>query len=219
MGKTYIIYRYYNKISNKNYIGQTCKTLRRRHQNHISESRYTHNKSYDTHFKKALRKYGKEDWDVTIICENIPDFLVNPFESYWIHYFNSYETGYNSTLGGQGTSGISPLRGRTLSDETKAKISKNSKSYKGQPAPYIHTLEQRKNVQKQMRGNNIRAASVGWSLQWPGEATPTIYTGISKRIFAENNDWPFKAFKSLFSNGRIPTRGRFKGVIAKTWKL
>lgn len=52
-----IIYKITNRINGMVYIGQTVRTLRRRYSNHLSKS----SKSY---ISNAIRKYGKENFDV-----------------------------------------------------------------------------------------------------------------------------------------------------------
>ena len=50
--------------------------------------------------KRAIHKYGKENFTIEVI-EKCDQQLLNEREKYWINYYDSYEKGYNSTLGGQ----------------------------------------------------------------------------------------------------------------------
>lgn len=50
--------------------------------------------------KRAIHKYGKDNFIIETV-EECDQQLLNEREIYWISYYNSYETGYNSTLGGQ----------------------------------------------------------------------------------------------------------------------
>ena len=47
-----------------------------------------------------MRKYGIEHFSISLIEET--DNTAEA-EQYWISYFNTYKTGYNATLGGDGT--------------------------------------------------------------------------------------------------------------------
>ena len=50
----------------------------------------------------AIAKYGKDNFTIEQIEEVENDFL-GEREMYWIHYYDSYNNGYNATLGGDGT--------------------------------------------------------------------------------------------------------------------
>ncbi len=212
MAKTVSIYRYYNIRSGKSYIGQTVRKFNTRHLQHLREA-VRQREKYSA-FQSALRKYSEEDWIRGVIVTDVPRFMADAFEKYWINYYSSYSTGYNLTLGGQGTQGCSSRKGKKHTTASKLLISLNNGSYKGQPAPYIHTKAQKAEAAVKSKGNNSRASVTSWSLQFPGETMPTIYTGYSKKKYAEENGYNYKAFRSLFSNGVIPSRGAFKGVIA-----
>ena len=92
-----IIYKITNKINNKVYIGQTTQTLNLRWQGHCQN---INNGSYQMVIKRAIHKYGKENFIIEEI-EECNQELLNEREKYWIQFYNSYENGYNSTLGGQ----------------------------------------------------------------------------------------------------------------------
>ena len=88
--------------SGKVYIGQTIKSLLDRRRKHISVAfRKSNKKTYNTKFYRALRKYNtKMDWE--IIYANIPIINLNLLEIWNISKYNSFNNGYNGTLGGQG---------------------------------------------------------------------------------------------------------------------
>lgn len=50
--------------------------------------------------KKAIRKYGKDNFTIELIEEVKVDKL-DEREVYWISFYDSYNKGYNCTLGGQ----------------------------------------------------------------------------------------------------------------------
>lgn len=89
MGYIYIIK---NDINDKIYIGQTSRTVEIRWKEHV---RQTTDIIY-----KAIQKYGIEHfWFESI--EECDDALLDEREQYWIKQYNSFETGYNQTIGGQ----------------------------------------------------------------------------------------------------------------------
>ena len=95
-GSIYIIH---NSINDKKYIGQTTRTIEVRWKEHLQESQ-----NLDCHYAiyNAMRKYGIENFWVEELekCETKD---LDEREKYWIAYYNSYENGYNSTLGGRDT--------------------------------------------------------------------------------------------------------------------
>lgn len=98
-----IIYKVTNLVNNKIYIGQTSQSLKRRQSRHLS-SAFSNDSNYAFH--KAIRKYGKENFDWEIIDNSETQEELNEKEIYWIKFYNSFsEHGYNMTLGGNGSSG------------------------------------------------------------------------------------------------------------------
>lgn len=92
MGYIYIIK---NSKNSKVYIGQTLRDINIRWKEHLRHSDY-----YDQPLYKAMQKYGKENFFIHCL-EDCPDEILNEREKYWIDYFDSYNNGYNATLGGQ----------------------------------------------------------------------------------------------------------------------
>ena len=104
---TGIIYMYENPINGKCYIGRTT-DLKKRHREHKRMTSKKHNK-----FGRALNKYGIDNFNLKTILTittienfNLNDIL-NSFEKYYIQKYDTFISGYNSTLGGEGTVGVS----------------------------------------------------------------------------------------------------------------
>lgn len=91
------IYKITNDINDKVYIGKTTQTVDKRWKEHIYDMRA----GSQTHFHKAVRKYGVEHFSISVI-EEYPNEELNKMEVYWIGRYNSYNQGYNSTIGGDG---------------------------------------------------------------------------------------------------------------------
>jgi len=122
------IYKHTCKITNKSYIGKTKRTIQVRLNEHIKQSEKI--KKRYSHFEYAIRKYGIENFTSKIIVEDVPEYLSNPFEKYWIQYYNSIENGYNMTEGGDGaslTGKQNGMYGKKHSKETKLKLSRSCK--------------------------------------------------------------------------------------------
>lgn len=107
-----IIYRAHNLVNNKNYIGQTIKSLDTRKNAHYSKY------SNCVYFHKALEKYAKTDWEWLIIDEAENQQELDNKEKYWIAFYksNNSEYGYNLTEGGQGSPGV------VVTNEHKQKV-------------------------------------------------------------------------------------------------
>ena len=95
------IYKITNNINNKIYIGKTNRDISIRFQEHIDSSNSINSPSYNSHLHRAFRKYGIENFSIDKI-EEVSEELINEREKYWIKYYNSYNSGYNMTLGGEG---------------------------------------------------------------------------------------------------------------------
>ena len=108
-----VIYCYHCISNGKKYIGQTSNEKQRKRQ-HINLCK----KNIDHKFYRAVKKYG---WDNFIygIIDDYDDALLNDQEIFYIIKYNTYENGYNSTLGGGG------IRGFTHNENTRKKISEN----------------------------------------------------------------------------------------------
>ena len=92
------IYKITNRINGKIYIGQSIH-IEKRFRQHQTES-YYQGKHYNKILYQAIRKYGLENFTFEILEECSQDML-NEKEIYWIKYYDSYNNGYNATLGGE----------------------------------------------------------------------------------------------------------------------
>lgn len=113
---TYIIYKC-TSPSGKVYIGQTGRTLELRWKEHSKLARCGGNLP----LSRAIRKHGANNFTLETVVRCVPDYMINPFEAYWINYYNSLTSGYNCTIGGEG------LKGFKHTEATKRKLSKLSK--------------------------------------------------------------------------------------------
>lgn len=119
------IYKYTNLINGMVYIGQTKQTLEQRDYNHLRQI------NDNTYFHRALKKYGRNNFSLELVEDNIPFSDLDEKEKYYINYFDSFYTtgkGYNLTQGGQWGSGTQKLTIKQA-DEIKEKIKNTEKSF------------------------------------------------------------------------------------------
>lgn len=151
-----IIYKYVSP-SGKVYIGQTVEEKKRRR---IFNNM---NQSYGgVKIDNARKKYGPQNFDYIVLLEVESDDIVelktflNQLEIGFIRMYDSYNNGYNSTLGGESLSGFHPTEesrlkmrnshlGHKCSEESKIKMSKTRKG-KGL------SEEHRKKISESRRG-------------------------------------------------------------------
>ena len=107
------IYKITNIQNNKNYIGQTIRPVEQRFHRHINDAL---NNILDTHFARAIRKYGKENFIIEVIDSAETQGELNKKEQYWIQYYNSVEEGYNET------DAISKCGGNTYQSKTQEEM-------------------------------------------------------------------------------------------------
>jgi hypothetical protein len=87
------IYKITNKINGKSYIGLSS---------NIEERFKKHRQMQgEKVLYSAFQKYGIENFDFSII-ELCSSDLLSEREKYWIAYYDTYNNGYNATLGGEG---------------------------------------------------------------------------------------------------------------------
>lgn len=167
-----VIYCYHCILTGKKYIGKTRneKIRKRAH-------RYKAKKGIKNNFYNAIRKYGWENFVYGIVDE-FDMLLLDEKEIYYIDFYDTYNTGYNSTKGGEGgTTWTMPEEvknqyrermknfkhsdeakrkiseanmGRKWSDEAKKNLSKKLKSISRKPKPM--SQENREKLSKMRKG-------------------------------------------------------------------
>ena len=107
------IYKITNIQNNKVYIGQTIRPIQDRFHRHINDAL---NNILDTHFARAIRKYGKDNFIIEQIDQAQTQDELNKKEQYWIQYYNSVQDGYNET------DAISKCGGNTYQSKTEKEM-------------------------------------------------------------------------------------------------
>lgn len=93
------IYRIWNDINNKSYIGKTERSIEKRWKEHIRDSKKDNINNRPLY--KAINKYGIEHFHIEEI-EQCSFDIINDREKYWIEYYSTFKKGYNATIGGDG---------------------------------------------------------------------------------------------------------------------
>tara|TARA_B100000902_G_scaffold392817_1_gene445842 strand:- start:46 stop:1065 length:1020 start_codon:yes stop_codon:yes gene_type:complete len=104
------IYKITNIINNKIYVGKTEHPPTKRWKEHLWSAR-----NPTMAISHAIHKYGQENFKFEVIEECLTEY-VNKKETYWIGKLDTFENGYNSTLGGDGNPGTKRERGAVHPD-------------------------------------------------------------------------------------------------------
>jgi group I intron endonuclease len=220
--RTYVIYKFTNKLNGKSYIGVTNRGFNVRLQEHILASSNPKFK-----FHQALKKYdiGNFDYQILVDCISTKD-EANELEVYYVALFDSYKNGYNMTQGGGN-------RGQFKhTDESKAKMSKAhlgkklnelqkeniTKSLMGVPKSETHRINVIKSITGLKRNETVKQLlsklKIGKQIadKNPSAIKVNIYDadGVLRFICNGNfetncktNNLPIKALrKSYYNNGK-----------------
>jgi hypothetical protein len=114
-----LIYKATNKINGKEYIGKTVTTIRKRR-------RYGYGNTY---FQKALEKYGEKNFKWEVLWNgNCSKSFLNELEKYYIYFYDTYNCGYNLTLGGETEKSKNKIS-KSLSKRTYLVITPNNNKH------------------------------------------------------------------------------------------
>lgn len=134
--KTFIVYKYTLKDTDKVYIGQTCMTIQQR------AGSQGHRYKGCTKFYNAIQEFGWENFNCEILAENLTIEEANKLEDEYILKYNSIENGFNMNRGGwnhlwtdeqrqkmreRNLGEKNPNYGKPRSEETKRKIGEANK--------------------------------------------------------------------------------------------
>ena len=103
-----------NNKNDKLYVGQTTRTPAQRYIDHMNFHKPI---SESDSFHRDIKNFGKECFTVFTLMPEVPNDKLNFWERYFILKYNTYESGYNNTLGGGG------ILGYSHTEKTKRRIS------------------------------------------------------------------------------------------------
>lgn len=122
------IYLITNEVTGKYYVGQTSKTIKNRFRGHLSSAKA--NKATGCRrLNNSIRKYGPGAFSTQQLATADTTEAGNTLETLWIMCLDSTNpsTGYNLTLGGDGTRGI------VCPEDKKKKISESLMGHEQKP--------------------------------------------------------------------------------------
>lgn len=115
-----IVYKAVNKVTEKVYVGKTVRNLSHAKARHKSRAFRAWKTGCESKFYTAIRKYGWEEFEWSILYNGTSDEDIQEKERYYINELDTLNSGYNLTPGGDGGAG------KTLSVTHKAKLSEAS---------------------------------------------------------------------------------------------
>lgn len=122
-----IIYGWYNTLKDMWYVGQTIHPEGRL-KRHIDRAI---NKKYNTYFYNSIRKYGLDKFVYCVLEDNVLRANLSMKEMDWIEEMDSFENGYNMTLGGEGSLSRTPWNKGKIGIFSKESRKRMSESHKG----------------------------------------------------------------------------------------
>ena len=148
-----IIYKAVNKVNGKIYVGQTSNALEVRKAQHLKKA----HGGVKTHFYDAIRKYGDDAFEFSIVCEAKSKQDLNLLETYYIQKYNSIKEGYNMVdWGDNNVMCIDSVKmkhdQRMRSDEIRSKLSATMK--KKIADGKFFTEEHRRKLSEAAKGNH-----------------------------------------------------------------
>ena len=190
--KKYLVYCH-TSPSGKKYVGITCQSVENRWKNGKGYLEYGKGKpQFNKKFINAIKKYGWDSFKHEIIEDNIPDLkTANERERFWISFYDSFNNGYNATIGGDGS------ESHIVTKETRTKISKANKGMvawnkgiactpemrkhlsetnKGKPS-YTRTLEHKSKMSKAQKGKHNISEETRQRLSESHKGQPGYWTG------------------------------------------
>jgi group I intron endonuclease len=185
-----VIYKVTNIIDGKFYVGQDSK----------NDPKYY---GSGLLIKKAIKKYGKENFKKEILeyCKNFDE--LNEKEKYWIEKLNATNRNiaYNITIGGFGSGDV--FRNHPDREKILKKISENHANVEGENNPMFgktHTKEVVENIKKKNRE---------WIEKNGGHLPKHIVEKFSQQRKGRGN--------SRFIN-KVVQQFNLEGVLIKEWK-
>jgi len=188
-----IIYQARCLTSGKIYVGQTKTSLEERRCRHEYNA---FSKNMQTYFYRALRKYGKDDFEWSIIYEASELEDLDVLEIQFIESLNTLvPNGYNLTKGGDGGDTFS----RLSSEEQDQKRRKMSLASTGRRA--ITTLGRQRLRENMLKNNPMKREEVRRKVS---EHHADV-SGENNPMYGKTHTDEVKKKLSILATGRVPS--------------
>lgn len=125
------IYCIENLINHKKYVGKSV-NIHKRWETEKNGLRGTY--FHNIHLQRAWDKYGERQFQFYIL-EICDESVLDQKEKEWIKILDTFENGYNQTLGGEGTTGV------VFTEERRRKISESQRGEKGANSKPVYCFE------------------------------------------------------------------------------
>jgi len=135
------IYTITNTINGKIYVGQTIMPVGTRWNKHVSRSRQAN----PTGIAGAIKKYGSANFMVSVVC-SAPSEELNDLEKYYITKYDSFYSGYNLTLGGEGTYTLNLNENEVVNKYKELKTIKETANFFNCDARAVSYILHQKNI-------------------------------------------------------------------------
>ena len=191
-----IIYKITNTVNNKSYIGQTRQSIQFRWNQHTS-------KKDNTYFHNAIKKYGKDNFNIEIL-EECDVSKLDEREIFYIAKYDTFKNGYNLTIGGDGNK-------RLLLDDKYDEIKELYLS--GFSSNKIATLYKvdKSTIIKILKGLDVKIRSRVLKInnQEFQELVRDYQTGYSLKSLAKRYDCDPKALKAFMERKGVDVRNKY----------
>jgi group I intron endonuclease len=182
------IYRAQNTLTGAVYIGKTIRDLQHRKHRHFSSV----NAGSRTYFHNAIRKYGKDSFEWTVLTSTDSEKKLSVLERFYISAYSKMYNLYNLTAGGEGASG------RIYSDETRLKMSAAQKGKKRKPFTEEHRARLAEAGRKMSADRREKLAAVNKSRVYTDE----LREKLSKNMLGKKHSLETKAKMSFNKKGK-----------------
>jgi len=202
------VYLITNKITGKQYVGQTAHTVEQRWKEHLKASK----RGNIYYFHKSIRKYGSDAFEVKTLHICINKEELDFVEMFYISFLGTkIPMGYNSTDGGEGTIGLRVSEetrkklskanlGKIPSEETLAKMSTSQRGKK-------KTAETKKKLSESLKGNTNGSFTAGKA--WTDE-----HREIHSKAMKNRNIPPESRLKMGSNRGKKMSKENLSALIA-----
>jgi len=204
------IYKIFNKVNGKSYIGQTIHSVNARKSSHIYESIKGKCKCI---IHKAIKKYGVDNFEWSILRDCLSKDELNNAEIEEIIKNRSHcsEYGYNQTLGGD----INPMFDPTIKKKQRESLLISMKKFVGENNVMMRhdVKEKHQKVMENLSKNDgwIQAKAIGdnkqkgvYKITTP-DGEELIITGLTK--FCKENNLQQSKMSSVSTGNRIHHKG------------
>lgn len=170
------IYKITNLITGQSYIGKSI-NIEKRWKRHLSTSTNSNDKSYNYPLYQAIREYGQNNfsWEVLEECSKTQ---LNEKERCWIAFYDTYENGYNQTLGGDCL--VDGVRFSKLTETQVREIKQKLLTQK-------YTLK-KLSEEYNVHPDTIRDINNGWTWVEEGMSYP-LYISVSHPLYQKKKNF------------------------------